>query len=147
MRRAGPCDPGRVAAALGIAAERWREREFGPRRATVAALAAGPGMAPALLDESIDALLEPVSRAALDSFAATLPATPRLFGFLMPGNVPGAGIHEICAAMLAGAGVIIKTASAEPWFFANFIDTLAGIDAGVAARAAVVNFGREDGAA
>ena len=60
----------------------------------------------------------------------------------MPGNVPGAGIHEVCAALLAGAGLIIKSASSEPLFFANFMRTLAEVDAAVAARVAVVNFGR-----
>ena len=65
----------------------------------------------------------------------------------MPGNVPGAGIHEVCAALLAGAGLIIKSASIEPLFFANFTRTLAEVDAAVAARVAVVNFGRSDDAA
>ena len=104
-------------------------------------------MTPALLDESLDALLEPVTAAALKSVAANLPRTDRLFGFLMPGNIPGAGIHEVCAALLAGAGLIIKSASSEPLFFANFIRTLAEVDATVAARVAVVNFGRGDDAA
>ena len=104
-------------------------------------------MTPALLDESLDALLEPVTAAALKSVAANLPRTDRLFGFLMPGNVPGAGIHEVCAALLAGAGLIIKSASSEPLFFANFMRTLAEVDATVAARVAVVNFGRADDAA
>jgi acyl-CoA reductase-like NAD-dependent aldehyde dehydrogenase len=104
-------------------------------------------MTPALLDESLDALLEPVTAAALKSVAANLPRTDRLFGFLMPGNVPGAGIHEVCAALLAGAGLIIKSASSEPLFFANFMRTLAEVDATVAARVAVVNFGRGDDAA
>src|SRR6202035_1159854 len=76
-----------------------------------------------------------------------LPAANRLFGFLMPGNVPGAGIHEICAALLAGAGLLIKSASGESLFFANFMLTLADIDVGVAARMAVLNFGRADDAA
>ena len=104
-------------------------------------------MTPALLDESLDALLEPVTAAALKSVAANLPRTDRIFGFLMPGNVPGAGIHEVCAALLAGAGLIIKSASSEPLFFANFMRTLAEVDATVAARVAVVNFARADDAA
>ena len=147
MRSAERCTCDRVAAALGHTAERWRKREFAPRRETVAGLASALGMTPALLDESLDALLEPVTAAALKSLAAKLPVADRLFGFLMPGNVPGAGIHEVCAALLAGAGLIIKSASSEPLFFANFMRTLAEVDATVAARVAVVNFGRGDDAA
>ncbi|MGA7761313.1 MAG: acyl-CoA reductase, partial [Candidatus Binataceae bacterium] len=104
-------------------------------------------MTPALLDESLDALLEPITAASLELLAAKVPVADRLFGFLMPGNVPGAGIHEVCAALLAGAGLIIKSASIEPLFFANFTRTLAEVDAVVAARVAVVNFGRSDDAA
>ncbi|MGH7913435.1 MAG: hypothetical protein ACREPW_02130, partial [Candidatus Binataceae bacterium] len=117
VRSVERCSSARVGAALGHTAECWRKREFRPRRETVAELASALGVSPALLDESLDALLEPVTAAALGSLAAKLPVTNRLFGFLMPGNVPGAGIHEICAAMLAGAGLIIKCASSEPLFF------------------------------
>lgn len=147
VRFAEPCAPARVAAALGRTAERWRQRNFEPRRDTIRKLATALEMAPELLDESLEALLEPLGRDRLYSLAANLPAAPRLFGFLMPGNVPGAGIHEVCAAMLAGAGVVIKAASAEPFFFAGFIGSLAEIDAAVAARVAVVSFGRGDASA
>ena len=147
LRSAEQCRPDSVTAALANTAERWRDREFALRRETVAALAAAFGMARPLLDESFDALLEPVTAAGLESLVAKLPLTNRLFGFLMPGNLPGAGIHEICAALLAGARLIIKPPSIEPLFFANFIRTLAEVDAAVAARATVVNFGRADSAA
>jgi len=147
MWSADRCSSDRVAAALGHTAARWRKREFAPRRETVAGLASALGMTPALLDESLDALLEPITAASLKLLAAKVPVADRLFGFLMPGNVPGAGIHEVCAALLAGAGLIIKSASIEPLFFANFTRTLAEVDAAVAARVAVVNFGRSDDAA
>jgi len=147
LRRAEQCLPDRVSAALGHTAELWRKREFAPRRETVAALAAELGMAPPLLDESLDALFEPVTAVALASLVTKLPVTNRLFGFLMPGNVPGAGIHEVCAALLAGATLIIKPPSIEPLFFVNFIRTLAEVDGAVAARATVVNFARADSAA
>ena len=82
-------------------------------------------MSAALLDESLDALLEPVTATSLEALATKLPVANRLLGFLMPGNVPGAGIHEVCAALLAGAGLIVKSASGEPLFFATFMRTLA----------------------
>jgi Acyl-CoA reductase (LuxC) len=147
IHRAERCSSDRIAAALGGTAERWREHEFPRRRETVAVLASSLGMTSALLDESLDALLEPVMIRSLKSLAAKLPRTGCVFGFLMPGNVPGAGIHEVCAALLAGAGLLIKTASSERFFFANFMRTLAEVDATVAERVAVVNFGRGDDAA
>ena len=101
----------------------------------------------ALLDESLDALLEPVTAASLEALAARLPVANRLFGFVMPGNVPGAGIHEVCAALLAGAGLIIKSASSEPLFFDVSSARWPRLTPAVGARAAVVNFGRGDAAA
>ena len=53
---------------------------------------------------------------------------PKTVGFIAAGNVAGAGIHEIAIALMAGARVLIKTASAEPIFFAEFARTLAEID-------------------
>src|ERR1700758_4310377 len=124
IRSAERCICERTVAALGQTAELWRRREFARRHETVARLASALGMAPALLDESLDALLDSITVTSLKSLAATVPRANRLFGFLMPGNVPGAGIHEVCAALLAGAGLLIKTASSEQLFFANFVRTL-----------------------
>ena len=146
VRSAERCTADRVAAALGHTVKRWRERDFAPRRETIAGLSSALGMSAALLDESLDALLEPVTATSLEALAVKLPVANRLFGFLMPGNVPGAGIHEVCAALLAGAGLIVKSASGEPLFFASFMRTLAEFDVAVGARAAVVNFGRGEDA-
>ena len=48
--------------------------------------------------------------------------------------LPAPGMHEIAIALVAGAGVVVKTASAEPIFFAEFARTLAEIDPDAAAR-------------
>src|SRR5271170_7805592 len=97
VRSAERCTPDRVAAALRDTVKRWRRREFAPRGESLAGLASAFGMSRALLDESLDALLEPVTATSLEALAAKLPVADRLFGFVMPGNVPGAGIHEVCA--------------------------------------------------
>jgi len=144
VRSAVPCSSVRVAAALARTVAHWRISAFPPRSATISQLAASTGMTPPLLEESLDALLARATRASLVSLAPQLPRTNRLLGFIMAGNVAGAGIHEICAALLAGAGLLIKTASAEPFFFPSFIRTLAEVDPAVAARVAVLNFGRDE---
>ncbi len=147
VRSAERCPSDRVATALGHTARLWRQREFASRRKTVAALASTLGVSPALLDESLDALLEPFTTTSMEALAARLPVANRLFGFVMPGNVPGAGIHEVSAALLAGAGLIVKSASAEPLFFANFVRALREVDAAVGARVELVSFGRGEDAA
>ncbi len=63
---------------------------------------------------------------------------PKTVGFIAAGNVAGAGIHEIAIALIAGARVVIKTASAEPIFFAEFTRTLAEIDPDAGARIEVL---------
>ena len=63
-------------------------------------------------------------------------------GFIAAGNVAGAGIHEIAIALIAGARVLIKTASAEPIFFAEFARTLAEVDREAGARIEVLNWRR-----
>ncbi|HYL59408.1 MAG TPA: acyl-CoA reductase, partial [Candidatus Acidoferrales bacterium] len=61
----------------------------------------------------------------------------------MAGNVAGAGIHEVAISLVAGAGIVVKTATAEPIFFEAFVRTLAEIDPTVAHCVAVLNWGRE----
>lgn len=82
------------------------------------------------------------------AMAARMPASRRshsskTVGFIAAGNVAGAGIGEVAIALLAGARVLVKTASAEPIFFAEFARTIVEIDQDAGARIEVVNWGRE----
>jgi len=67
---------------------------------------------------------------------------PETVGFIAAGNVAGAGIHEVAIALLAGARVFVKTASAEPILFAEFARTLAEIDPDAGARIEVLHWSR-----
>ncbi len=102
-----------------------------------------------MLENSIDALLKPFNSDALKFVAGTnsranaRPDRPRVLGFIVAGNVAGAGIHEIAIALIAGARVVIKTASAEPIFFREFARTLAEIDRDCGARIVVRHWSRE----
>ena len=137
----------RMADALARAFALWRSRNYARRREAVAAIAHSAGFSVATLDNSIDALLKPFTAEALKSFAALISVSgrtdrPKTIGFIAAGNVAGAGIHEIAIALIAGARVIVKTASAEPIFFAQFARTLAEIDPDAAARIEVVHWSR-----
>jgi Acyl-CoA reductase (LuxC) len=149
---------GRSAASAGPSAERiaeglarafalWRDRDYARRRDAIAAIARAAGYSVAMLESSIDALLKPFTSDALRSLAARVSAAgridrPNTIGFIAAGNVAGAGLHEIAIALIAGARVQIKTASAEPVFFAQFARTLAEIDREVGARVEVVHWSR-----
>ena len=130
------------AAALAKAFDCWHDRKFPKRRETVAQIASAWSYTAALLDESLDALLEPFRTSALRSFAAKVPTRRDVIGFIMPGNVPGAGLHEFSTALIAGSGLIVKTSSAEPLFFGAFVRTIAEVDPQVGARIAVLNWSR-----
>jgi Acyl-CoA reductase (LuxC) len=137
----------RMADALARAFTLWRSGNYARRREAVAAIAHSAGFSVATLDDSIDALLKPFTADALKSFAALIAESgrtdrPKTIGFITAGNVAGAGIHEIAIALIAGAQVIVKTASAEPIFFAEFARTLAEIDPDAAARIEVVHWSR-----
>jgi hypothetical protein len=137
----------RMADALARAFALWRSCNYARRRDAVAAIAHSAGYSVATLDNSIDALLKPFTAEALKSFAALVSVSgridrPKTIGFIAAGNVAGAGIHEIAIALMAGARVTVKTASAEPIFFAQFAHTLAEIDPDAAARIEVVHWSR-----
>src|SRR5271156_3195536 len=140
-------DANRMVDALGRAFARWRRRDYVRRRDALNTIAHAAGYSLATLDNSIDALLKPFTEEALKAMAARVSANgaidrPKTVGFIAAGNVAGAGIHEIAIALIAGAGVLIKTASAEPVFFAEFARTLAEVDRGAGARIEVLQWNR-----
>ncbi len=132
-----------TAVALAQAFARWRDRGLAERAAALSRIAQASGLSRELLDESIDALLAPFTSDALRSFADAVCVRKRLGAFVMPANVPGAGIHELCAALISGSGAIVKTSIREPFFFPAFARTLAEVDPALGSRLAVFAFGRE----
>jgi hypothetical protein len=137
-----------MADALARAFQLWGDRNYARRRDAIAAIADSARYSVALLENSIDALLKPFTSDALKSMVARISGNsgvhkPKTVGFIAAGNVAGAGIHEIAIALIAGARVLIKTASAEPVFFAEFARTLAEVDREAGARIEVFNWGRE----
>jgi Acyl-CoA reductase (LuxC) len=138
----------RMVDALARAFALWRSRDYARRRDAIAAIAHSVGYSVAMLEDSIDALLKPFSGDGSRSMAARIAAgdaigRPQPVGFIVAGNVAGAGIHEIAIALIAGAKVVIKTATAEPIFFAEFARTLAEIDRECGARIEVRHWSRE----
>ncbi len=137
----------RMADALARTFALWRKRDYGRRHDAIAAIARAAGYSAVMLEHSIDALLKPFTSEALKSMAAQVFSNgridrPKTVGFIVAGNVAGAGMHEIAIALIAGARVAIKTASAEPIFFAEFTRTLAEIDPEAGARIEVLNWSR-----
>ncbi len=137
----------RMAGALARAFALWRSRDYARRRDAIAAIAHSAGYSVALLENSIDALVKPFTTDALEAMAARISASGgierlKTVGFIAAGNVAGAGIHEIAIALIAGARVAIKTATAEPIFFAEFARTLAEIDRDAGSRIEVLHWSR-----
>jgi len=137
----------RMADALADAFARWRNSDYARRRDAIDVIAQSAGCSVELMENSIEALLKPFTSDALKAMAARFSARvqigkPKTIGFIMAGNVAGAGIHEIAIALIAGARVVVKTASAEPIFFAELARTLAEVDRDAGARIEVVNWSR-----
>jgi hypothetical protein len=131
-----------VAAAIAETCRELGSIERGRGRATVAAIAARWGWSVSSLP--LDLICAPwTGFDEVRAFARTLQPRRELIGFIIPANLPGAGLHELAAAVLAGCAAMVKTAAAEPIFFDEFALTLAAIDAALGARIAVFNWSRD----
>jgi hypothetical protein len=140
---AAPHHPANAADGVAAVLARWRHHGFAPRREAIAQISRRRGFSEPLLDASLDAILAPFTADALRSFAARAADRREVLGFVMAGNVAGAGLHEFAIALIAGAGMIIKTASAEPILFPAIARTLAEHDRALAARIAIFSWPRE----
>ena len=114
-----------------------------PDADTTGAIAQRLGWSQGLLSASLQALCAPLATVEnLRAIAAKLRPRHELLGFVMPGNIPGAGLHELVLALLAGSAALVKTATAEPLFFSSFAARLAALDPQLGARLAVFNWSR-----
>ena len=115
-----------------------------PEAASMAQIARRLGWSPALLEASIQALCEPCADVEHLRAIARRPLVRRgIVGFVMPGNIPGAGLHELVLTLLGGAVAAVKTASTEPLFFVHWVARLAEFDPRLGARIAVFNWSRD----
>jgi len=109
-------------------------------------IAASSGYSESLLKVSLGALVSPLRGAG--EFARRAKQRRELLGFIMPGNVPGAGIHELVAGLTSGCGAMVKTSSSEPVFFSELGETLRELDSrfgsDFGARLHVLSWRRED---
>lgn len=103
------------------------------------------GYSESLLSLSLRALVAPLCEAA--DVARRVRRRREVLGFIMPGNVPGAGLHELVTALAAGCAAIVKTSSSEPVFFRELATTLRELDSrfgsDFGARFRVFNWARE----
>ena len=120
-----------------IGSERWRQ--------VIHETAAHLGYSEDLLALSLHALISPLREAA--ELARKVRPRRELLAFIMPGNVAGAGLHELVTALAAGCAAIVKTSSSEPFFFSELATTLRELDrrfgSDFGARLQVFNWGRE----
>ncbi len=117
-----------MARSLALALERWRDAADPVRRETLEQMADSLGFSQELLGQSIEALVKPFTSEALRMLAGRIVNEARLVGFVMAGNVPGAGLHELCLALLSGAAAIVKTSVREQHFFMAFARMLREVD-------------------
>jgi hypothetical protein len=139
---AKPLQAERVASALS---EACRAIGWGAAgREARSAIADHRGWSEPVLQFSLQALCRPfVVGEDLRKFARGLQPRSAVIGFVMPGNIPGGGLHELVATLLAGRAALVKTSSREPVFFRSFARLLAAISPDLAARLAVFTWGRE----
>jgi acyl-CoA reductase LuxC len=145
-------DPVTAARSLGKVLSAWRDHDFAPRRSTVTAIAAAWGYSEPLIEASFDALLTPFDEQPLAAYAASIARTEsrdgadsEILGMVIPGNLPGAGLHEVLIGLLSGKALMLKTSASEPFFFASLARTIQQFDETLSKRLAVFNWDRSRG--
>lgn len=171
-RRVSSLDPGFVDASLErlrAGAGRWRRRPVADRIGVLASASMRLGALAMASDSKLLNRLEvstgysvPVLRAGIgrltaavtheslrnwwgrrgDSTPAQVPATVAV---IPAGNIPGVGYFPAVAALLVGAGVLIKQTRAEPWLMPAWWEVLGAIDPDAAATVTLLEWaGGED---
>lgn len=133
-----------TARALADLFSQWRQPDFPLRRRALDATCALNGINRDLLEASLDALLRNFTAENLLALAQRRPRANLVVGFIMPGNVTGAGLHEVVQTLIAGGCALIKPASADPYFFPALAHSLHALDARLGARLAVHNWSRAE---
>jgi hypothetical protein len=118
-------------AAVDRTAGRWLAADSPWRRRALVCVPAATGYPPAAVARALDRLwralraadLHAVARAELPSAASD--AAPALAVHTLAGNVPGAGVFGVVAALLAGVPSLVKTARREPFLAALIAASLA----------------------
>jgi len=144
MKEQPPVEPLLLARVLADLFAKWRQPDYPLRRRALDATCTLNGVNRELLDTSLDALLRNFTSDQLLSLARRCPPTQAVVGFIMPGNVTGAGLHEVVQSLLAGACPLIKPARADPYFFPALAASLRTLDLHLGARMAVLNWSRAE---
>lgn len=116
------------------------------RRRTLAALPAATGYPPEAIGVALEQLwsalrggeIATVAARELDGFEGALPE--RLAFHSLTGNVPGAGVFGVIAALVAGVPSIVKTARREPVLLALIAESIAAEDPRLGAAVAVAHW-------
>ena len=75
-------------------------------------------------------------------------AAPEDFaGVVLAGNIPGLAVQSLLPALLLGRPLLLKSASAEPWFAAALVEALVAREPALADAYAAVTFAGDDEAA
>lgn len=154
-----------IVAAIDRAAERWCDRGWPARIAARDHAVMATGFSPEAVDRSFDVELrnyraeslwralrrELGNPAVLDGpcadrelAGATMAIGPRVTLEIFTGNVPGLPALSIVRALMTKSAVIAKVASGEPTFAAQFVRSLADIDARLGDAIAITYWDRDD---
>lgn len=150
---------------LDLAADRWLDPEYGPRRQATAQISAITGFSPEMVSHSI--YLEQISSrgphliqalknelgdpAFLDGFQPndrlggfSYAQGPGLIGAIFSSNIPALPHLEVMRAMLTKSACLGRVSAGEPIFLSLYAQTLQEIDPDLASCVAVIYWERDD---
>ncbi len=128
-------DVARAAASIAQVSRTFSQASDPLVRETVAAIADRRGWSTALVQASLAALWAPLADAhSLALIGHRLESRAEVIGFIMPGNIPGGGLHEVMLTLLTGRAALLKASVAEVAFFDGLAQLLEQIAPDLAAR-------------
>jgi hypothetical protein len=129
------------AASLAGAAGRFLAAGNPLRRRALELLPRTTGFSPEMIAEALPRVFSPLADArAIERAASGSRPVFGIVGLVAAGNVPGVALPKMILALAAGAAVIVKTASAEPFLAALFVEALQSVDPALATRLAVLSW-------
>lgn len=154
-----------IARILDVAAERWLDSSYQPRRLAIEAISAITGFSPQMVAHSID--LEQISSRGphliqalvneigdpsyLDGFRQnqelggySMAVGPGLVGAIFSSNIPALPHLEVMRAFLVKAACLGRVSAGEPVFLSLYAQTLGEIDPELASCLAVTYWERND---
>ncbi len=140
----------RIVSALAETARRWLVTDNPWRERAVVEAPAATGFSVAMVHEAVGLTFGALTKDAFEELLRREVGDrrpfhgPGIIAHFLAGNVPPPSINSICFGLLLKSANLVKVSGHDPVFPSLFVESLRGIDAGLADCVAVLDWRREE---